>query len=56
MSLYLFERSWIKTLGLTVTMMVYLGGATILVDRVLLWARVLGGGTQPVAGTRRGRG
>jgi len=42
LSLYLFERSWIKTLGLTVTMMVYLGGATILVDRVLLWARAFG--------------
>jgi hypothetical protein len=44
MSLYLFERSWIKTLGLTVTMMVYWGGATSLVDRVLLWARALGRG------------
>jgi hypothetical protein len=37
MCLYLFERSWIKTLGLTVTMMVYLGGATFLLDRFLLW-------------------
>lgn len=34
--LYLFERSWIKTLGLSVTLMVYLGGATILLDRFLL--------------------
>jgi hypothetical protein len=56
MSLYLFERSWIKTLGLTVTMMVYLGGLTILVDRVLLWTRVLGRGTRRLAGARRGRG
>jgi hypothetical protein len=56
MSLYLFERSWIKTLGLTVTMMVYLGGMTILVDRVLLWTRVLGRGTQRPAGARRDRG
>jgi hypothetical protein len=56
MSLYLFERSWIKTLGLTVTMMVYLGGATIVIDRVLLWARALGGGNRSPAPARRGRG
>jgi len=36
MSLYLFERSWAKTLGMTVTMMVYLGGIGFLVDRWLL--------------------
>ena len=35
--LYIFERSWVKTLGLTVTMMVYLGGLTLVLDRVLLW-------------------
>jgi hypothetical protein len=56
MSLYLFERSWIKTLGLTVTMMVYLGGATILIDRVLLWARALGLPGRRPAWARRGRG
>jgi hypothetical protein len=56
MSLYLFERSWIKTLGLTVTMMVYLGGATILIDRVLLRVRALGGGNRRPAGAHRGRG
>ncbi|HTY76893.1 MAG TPA: hypothetical protein VMI34_03655 [Candidatus Bathyarchaeia archaeon] len=39
MALYLFERSWIKTLGHTVTMMVYLGSATLVVDRLLLWTR-----------------
>ena len=39
MGLYLFERSWIKTLGLTATMMVYLGGTTLAVDRLLLWSR-----------------
>jgi hypothetical protein len=54
LSLYLFERSWIKTLGLTVTMMVYLGGATILVDRALLWARALGRDGRSAAETRRG--
>ncbi len=54
MSLYLFERSWIKTLGLTVTMMVYLGGATILVDRALIWARALGRDGRSAAETRRG--
>lgn len=36
MSLYLFERSWAKTLGLSVTMMVYLGGISFLIDRWLL--------------------
>jgi hypothetical protein len=56
LSLYLFERSWIKTLGLTVTMMVYLGGATLLIDRVLLWARALGREPWRPAWARRGRG
>jgi len=28
LTLYLFERSWAKTLGSTITMMVYLGGLT----------------------------
>lgn len=36
LSLYLFERSWIKTLGLSLTLMVYLGGLTYLLDRWLL--------------------
>jgi hypothetical protein len=35
LSLYLFERSWIKTLGLSVTVMVYLGTAVVLLDRLL---------------------
>ena len=35
MSLYLFERSWVKTLGLAGTMMIYAGLATILVDHYL---------------------
>jgi hypothetical protein len=39
MCLYIFERSWIKTLGLTLTMMVYLGGAVFILDRLLLWRR-----------------
>ena len=44
LSLYLFERSWIRMLGLSVTLIVYLGGATLLVDRFLLWRRrALGG-------------
>jgi hypothetical protein len=34
--LYLFERSWAKMIGSTGTMLIYLGGAAILVDRVLL--------------------
>lgn len=36
LSLYLFERSWAKTLGLSITMMVYLGGLSFLIDRWLL--------------------
>ena len=39
LGLYLFERSWIKTLGIDVTLMVYLGGVTFLVDRFLLLRR-----------------
>jgi hypothetical protein len=35
LSLYLFERSWIKTLGLSATVMVYLGTAVVLLDRFL---------------------
>jgi hypothetical protein len=38
-SLYLFERSWIKTLGGSATITIYLGGATLLLDRFLLWRR-----------------
>lgn len=36
LSLYLFERSWIKTIGLSVTLMIYMGGAMFLIDRLLL--------------------
>jgi hypothetical protein len=39
LGMYLFERSWIKTLGVDVTLMVYLGGLTFLVDRFLLLRR-----------------
>jgi hypothetical protein len=53
MCLYAFERSWIKTLGLTLTMMVYLGGATILLDRFLLWRRRTRGATRPAPVSRR---
>jgi hypothetical protein len=35
LSLYLFERSWIKTFGLTLTLLVYLGGLVWLLDRQL---------------------
>ncbi len=37
--LYIFERSWVKTLGLTVTVFVYLGGLTYLLDQFLLMRR-----------------
>jgi hypothetical protein len=35
LSLYLFERSWANMLGLSLTLIVYLGGVTFLVDRLL---------------------
>jgi hypothetical protein len=38
--LYLFERSLAKTYGLTLTLFVYLGGLSIIIDRVLLGMRV----------------
>jgi hypothetical protein len=34
-SLYLFERSWVKTLGTTATLLIYLGGLVWLLDRKL---------------------
>jgi hypothetical protein len=43
LSLYLFERSWARTLGLSLTMMVYLGGLSFLVDRWLLMREAQGG-------------
>ena len=39
LSLYLFERSWANMLGLSLTLIVYLGGATLLLDRLLLRRR-----------------
>jgi hypothetical protein len=36
MSLYAFNRSWPKMIGLSLTLMVYLGGVTILADKYLL--------------------
>jgi hypothetical protein len=35
LSVYLFERSWLKWMGLTGTMLIYLGAATFLLDRWL---------------------
>lgn len=32
LSLYLFERSWVKTLGLSGTLLIYIGGPTLLLD------------------------
>ena len=39
LALYLFERSWAKTLGGTVTLMIYLGGLVYLFDQGLLMRR-----------------
>ncbi len=36
LALYLFERSWIKTIGATITMFIYVGGLSIALDRLLL--------------------
>ena len=36
MSLYAFNRSWPKMIGLSLTLMVYLGGFTILLDKYLM--------------------
>lgn len=38
--LYLFERSWVKTLGMGVTLMVYLGGLAWVVDQWLIMRRL----------------
>ncbi len=35
MSLYAYNRSWAKMLGLSLTLIVYLGGVTFLIDRYL---------------------
>jgi hypothetical protein len=39
LALYLFERSWAKTLGGTLTLMVYFGGFVYLIDQWLLMRR-----------------
>lgn len=39
LALYLFERSWIKTIGTTLTLMIFMGGAVFVIDRLLLLRR-----------------
>ena len=39
LTLYLFERSWVKTLGLHLTLLAYLGGSAWILDRYLLLSR-----------------
>jgi hypothetical protein len=39
LSLYLFERSWAKNFGTFATLTIYLGGLTVLADRILLRTR-----------------
>ena len=39
LSLHLFERSWIKTLGFSLTLLFYMGAAVLLLDRVLMGRR-----------------
>ncbi|GMR23479.1 MAG: hypothetical protein BMS9Abin37_1912 [Acidobacteriota bacterium] len=36
LTLYLFERSWLKTLGLSGTLLIYIGGLVFVMDRMLL--------------------
>ena len=40
LSLHLFERSWVKMVGLNLTLMAYLGGVTFLLDRYLVARRL----------------
>jgi hypothetical protein len=35
---YLFDRSWAKTMGLTGTMLIYVGAVAFVVDRFLIAA------------------
>ena len=39
LALYLFERSWIKTLGTSLTLMIFVGGLMLVVDRALAGQR-----------------
>ena len=39
MSLYSYNRSWARMLGLSLTLLVYLGGVTFLIDRYLSGSR-----------------
>jgi hypothetical protein len=54
MSLFQFERSWLKTLGLSGTMIIYLGGATTALDRYLAGRR-RGQRVMRRAGARQGQ-
>lgn len=38
LSVYLFERSWAKTMGLTGTMLIYVGAVAFVIDRLLIQA------------------
>ncbi|HEY0782091.1 MAG TPA: hypothetical protein VGE98_06550 [Thermoanaerobaculia bacterium] len=38
-ALYLFERSWLKTLGFSLTLMIYMGTAMYVLDRLLMSRR-----------------
>lgn len=49
LSLYIFERSWVKTLGQSATMIVYLTLVTVLIDRFLLSQK----SASTVAGARK---
>jgi hypothetical protein len=47
LSLYLFERSWIKTLGFSLTLLIFCGGAVLVLDRIVMsrrtrWRRLRG--------------
>jgi hypothetical protein len=48
LSLYLFERSWANMLGLSLTLIAYLGGATFLLDRFLVWRHAAATRGRPV--------
>lgn len=53
LSLFLFERSWVKMLGLSLTLMLFLGGAIFVVDRVLLRSSAFRRDRPPLPAARR---
>jgi hypothetical protein len=47
-ALYLYERSWIRTLGLGLTLIIVIGTVAIVLDRLLYWGAGLGPDDPPL--------